>query len=60
MINQNNTNKRRKQVINYNEKESDVWKIQNCTENFPTNAFGTIEFQGADMHTGKAEVTKKN
>ena len=33
-----------------------VWKIQDNTETFPTNAFGTLEFQGADVHTKKAEV----
>lgn len=33
-----------------------VWRIQDNTETFPTNAFGTIEFQGADIYTTKAEV----
>ena len=34
------------------------WKIQNNTELYPTNAYGTIEFQGSDIHTTKAEVWK--
>jgi hypothetical protein len=34
-----------------------VWKIQDNTETFPTNAFGTLEFQGPDVHTKKAEVS---
>ena len=33
-----------------------IWKVQDNTETFPTNAFGTLEFQGADVHTKKAKV----
>lgn len=55
-----NENKKKNKILNKNDQESNVWKIQSCTEIFPTNAFGTIEFQGADMYTGKAEVIKKN
>ncbi len=32
------------------------WRIKDHTELFPTNAFGVLEFQGADIHTTKAEV----
>ncbi len=39
-----------------NENETTNWKIQNNTELLPTNAFGTLEFQGSDVHTTKAEV----
>jgi hypothetical protein len=35
-----------------------MWKIQNNTELFPTNAFGTLEFQGADIHTNHAEYIR--
>jgi transient receptor potential cation channel subfamily M protein 3 len=35
-----------------------VWKIQNCTAVYPTNAFGTIEFQGADTLAPKAEYIR--
>ena len=36
-----------------------VWRIQENTDTFPTNAFGTLEFQGADVHTKKAEVSQQ-
>lgn len=36
--------------------EHETWRIQENTELFPTNAFGTLDFQGADIHTTKAEV----
>ena len=36
-----------------------TWNIQDHTEIFPTNAFGTLKFQGADVHTKKAEVSQK-
>ena len=35
---------------------SEVWRIQECTAVYPTNAFGTLEFQGEYSHTTKAEV----
>lgn len=33
-----------------------IWRIKDNTEVLPTNAFGTLEFQGAEIHTTKAEV----
>lgn len=41
-----------------NEESPPAWKIQDNTELFPTNAFGTLEFQGADVHTTKAEYIR--
>jgi transient receptor potential cation channel subfamily M member 3 len=38
--------------------DANVWKIQENTQIFQTNAFGTLEFQGADMHTMKAEYIR--
>ena len=49
-----NTNSSYKKLIRNN--SSKVWKLQDNTEIFPTNAFGTLEFQGADIYTTKAEV----
>ncbi|CAF0758756.1 unnamed protein product [Brachionus calyciflorus] len=54
---QNELHNRKDSKAQY-ENEQESWKIQTCTETFPTNAFGTIEFQGADMHTGKAEYIR--
>lgn len=34
------------------------WNILQNTELLPTNAFGTLEFQGADVHTTKAEYIR--
>ena len=36
-----------------------IWRIKDNTEVLPTNAFGTLEFQGAEIHTIKAEVSFK-
>ena len=35
-----------------------AWRIQNNTETFPTNAFGTLEFQGADIYATRAEYIR--
>ena len=50
----------RKSSINFEEENGGkAWTIQDNTEMFPTNAFGTLKFQGADVHTKKAEVSQK-
>ncbi len=38
--------------------KDNLWRIQDNTELFSTNAFGTLVFQGADIHTLKAEYIR--
>ncbi len=40
------------------EEEGKPWRIQDNTELLPTNAFGTLEFQGAGIHTPKADYIR--
>ncbi len=38
--------------------QQELWKIKDNTQTFATNAFGTLEFQGADIYTAKAEYIR--